>query len=56
VVDPVERGLQIGVENPLPLGVLPGESMVNHHDRVVTSATRPEPVLLGVQSGFPLRF
>jgi len=27
---------------------------VNHHDRVVASAARPEPVLLGVQSGLPL--
>ena len=28
VVDPVERGLHIGVENPLSLRVLPGESLV----------------------------
>ena len=56
MVDPVECGFQIGVKNPLPLRVLPGESQVDHLDRVMTSATRPEPVLLGVQPGLPLRF
>ena len=47
MVDPVECGFQVGVKNPLPLRVLPGESEVDHLDRVMASAARPEPVLLG---------
>ena len=56
VVDFVECGLQVGVEYPVPFRAFRRDGLVDHLDRVVASAARPESVLLRVQPGFPFGF
>jgi site-specific DNA recombinase len=56
MVDLIERGFQVGVEDPVPFRAFHRDGPVDHLDRVVASATRPETVLLPVQPGFPFGF
>ena len=56
VADFIECGFQVGVENPVPFRVFRRDGPVDHLDRIMASAARPEPVLLLVQPGFPFGF
>jgi hypothetical protein len=54
MVDGVERAGQVRVENPHPCAAA-GQGVEQRLDRVVTAATRPEPVRSGLEPGLPLR-
>src|SRR5262245_66594450 len=54
MVDFVACGFQVVVEAPSPFRSFWGDGPVDHHDRILASAARPESVLLLVQPGFPL--
>ena len=56
MIDFVECGFQVGIENPPSLRAFWRDGSVDHHDRVLASAARPETVLLLVQPGFPFGF
>ena len=47
MVDPVERGRQIGIQNPHPLGAWPIQGGIQGADRVGAATTRPKPVGTG---------
>ena len=54
MIDFIERRFQVGVEYPVPFRAFRRDGLVDHLDRVVASAPRPESILLRVQPGFPL--
>ena len=53
VADLVERACQVSVKNPHPPG-FPAQGVIQRLYRVVTAATRPEPVGPGLEPGLPL--
>ena len=53
VADLVECACQISIKNPHPLG-FPAQGAEQRLYRVVTAATRPEPVRTGLEPGLPL--
>src|SRR5208282_638058 len=53
VADLVERACQISIKNPHPPG-FPVQGVVQGFYRVVTAATRPEPIGPGLEPGLPL--
>src|SRR5207237_1279923 len=55
VAEPVERRLEVGVQDPEPPGELAARDAVDGHDGVVASPARPEPVGLRLEPGLPLR-
>jgi hypothetical protein len=56
MVDFIERGLQVCVKHPVPFRAFRRDGLVDHLDRVMASAARPETVLLLVQPGLPFGF
>src|SRR4029079_19055224 len=54
MVDCVERGRQIGVQNPHPLSTRPFERGKQGTDGVGTTTTRAKPVGTRVEPGLPL--
>ena len=56
MIDLIERGFQVCVKHPVPFRAFPCDGLMDHLDRVVASATRPESVLLLVQPGLPFGF
>jgi hypothetical protein len=55
MIDTVERGRQVGIENPLTLGPAALESPVDRLDRVVAATSGPEPVGTRFEPRLPLR-
>ena len=54
MVDFVERGRQIGVQNPHPLGSWPFERQEKGLDRIGTATARAKPVGTGLEPSLPL--